>query len=86
MKEAPLNLVFVADHARMGRMDDDGRKFHSATNAGFISHNVYLYCESEGLAAVVRGSVERNALVTTLKLRPEQKIILAQTIGYPEEQ
>ena len=30
-----------------------------AAAAGFISQNAYLYCASEGLATVVRGSVER---------------------------
>jgi len=32
---------------------------------------------------VVRGSINRAALAQTMKLRPDQKIILAQTVGYP---
>jgi hypothetical protein len=35
------------------------------------------------LATVVRGMVERPALTASLSLRPEQKIVMAQTVGYP---
>jgi nitroreductase len=45
---------------------------------------VYLYCASEGLATVIRASVNREALAKALKLRPEQRIVLAQTVGYPQ--
>jgi nitroreductase len=51
-----------------------------------ISENVYLFCASAGLATVVRGSINRDALATALKLPSAQKIILAQTVGYPKKQ
>ncbi len=57
--------------------------FYSATDVGFISQNVYLFCASEGLAMVVRGLVDRNRLHDVLKLRPSQHVILGQTVGYP---
>jgi len=89
VKEAPVNLVFVADYAKMtgrrGPASDADKAFYSATDTGFISQNVYLFCASEGLATVVRGLVDRPALAEALKLRPEQKIILAQTVGYPKK-
>jgi hypothetical protein len=34
---------------------------------------------------VVRGSVDRNALAKRMGLRPDQKIVLAQTVGYPQK-
>ncbi len=80
---APVNLIFVADFARMGKGSDEEKKFYSATDAGFISQNVYLFCASEGLATVVRGMVDREKLGPAMQLRPEQRIILAQTVGYP---
>jgi SagB-type dehydrogenase family enzyme len=80
---APVNLVFVSDHDRMSGATPDNREFHSATDVGFISQNVYLFCASEGLATVVRGLVEKNELHRIMKLRPSQHIILAQTVGYP---
>jgi len=35
------------------------------------------------LATVVRGWVDKMQLAKAMKLRPEQKIIVAQTVGYP---
>jgi nitroreductase len=53
----------------------------TGADAGFISENVYLFCASEGLATVVRGSVDRAALAKVMKLRPDQRILLAQSVG-----
>lgn len=83
VKTAPVNLVFVADFDRMPNADDDFRKFYSAADAGYISQNVYLYCASEGLATIVRGQIDKVKAKEVLKLRPNQHIILAQTVGYP---
>lgn len=80
---APLNLVYVADHARMRDTDDTQRAFYAAADTGFIAQNVYLYCASAGLGAVVRGSLDREAMAVALGLGPTQHITLAQTVGYP---
>ncbi|MGA2855625.1 MAG: nitroreductase family protein [Candidatus Sulfotelmatobacter sp.] len=80
---APLDLVYVADFAKAGSEPD--ADLYTAADTGFIAQNVYLYCASEGLATVVRGSVDRVALAKAMKLRPNQKIILAQTVGYPKK-
>ncbi len=84
VKDAPVNLVFVADSTKMGKGTDEQTAMIAGADTGFISQNAYLYCTSEGLATVVRASVDRPALAKALKLRPEQKIILAQTVGYPK--
>lgn len=83
VKDAPINLVYVADYSRMGNAPNERKDFYSATDTGFISQNVYLYCASEGLGTVVRGSVDKEKLHKTMKLKKNQKIILAQTVGYP---
>jgi SagB-type dehydrogenase family enzyme len=85
IKEAPVNLIYVADLSRMGNATPDEKDFYSATDTGFISQNVYLYCASEGLATVVRGNIDREALGKAMKLRDDQRIILEQTIGYPRQ-
>jgi SagB-type dehydrogenase family enzyme len=82
VKDAPVDLVYVADTARMKRASDEDKNVYSAADVGFIAQNVYLYCASQGLAVVVRGSVDRSTLAQAMKLRPEQKVILAQTVGY----
>jgi len=81
--QAPVNLIYVADYKRMTDADTVQKSLYSATDTGFISQNVYLYCASAGLATVVRGSVDREALAAALKLSTSQQIILAQTVGYP---
>ena len=83
--EAPINLIYVADYSRMTRASQGDKVLYSAADTGFISENVCLFCASEGLATVVRGSIERVALGKAMKLRPDQKIILSQTVGYPKK-
>jgi SagB-type dehydrogenase family enzyme len=82
---APLNLVYVADYAKMGKRSDEDKRFYSGTDTGFVAQNVYLFCASEGLAAVVRGGLDRPAMEKALKLRPDQHVVLAQTVGYPPQ-
>lgn len=38
---------------------------------------------SEGLAYVVRGAVQRRELARVMQLGQRQRVILAQTVGYP---
>ena len=85
VKKAPVNLIFVADYSKMGQASDEDKDFYSAANTGFISQNVYLYCASQGLATVVRGLIDRPALAEAMGLKSDQKVILAQTVGYPKE-
>lgn len=42
-----------------------------------------LYCASAGLAGVVRGLIDREALGAALGLGSHQRIILGQSVGYP---
>ena len=80
---APVNLVYVADTSKMKDASSDDLSLYAGADTGFISQNVYLFCASEGLATVVRGRIgDKKALAEALKLPPEKKIILAQTIGY----
>ena len=81
---APVNLVYVADLAKVTG-DAEGRELYTAADTGFIAQNVYLYCASEGLATVVRGSVDREALGKALRLKATQKVMLAQSVGYPKK-
>jgi SagB-type dehydrogenase family enzyme len=80
--EAFLNLVYVADYAMMPDTSDADKILYSGADTGFIGQNVYLYCASEGLATVIRAGIDRDALGKALKLRPTQKITLAQSVGY----
>lgn len=85
VKDVPLNLIYVSDYAKIPRGTDEDRRFYSGTHTGFISQNVYLFCASEGLATVVRGLIDREAMSKVMQLRPEQHITFAQSVGYPKK-
>lgn len=81
--KAPVNLVFVLDKTKGAKMGGNV-EFYGATDTGYISQNVYLFCASEGLNTVVRGWFDHDLLAKAMKLRPDQKVILTQTVGYGE--
>lgn len=83
-KDAAVDLVYVADYSKVSAGGLDQNILVGA-DTGFVSENVYLYCASEGLATVVRASIDRDALSKELKLKAEQKVILAQSVGYPKK-
>jgi len=85
VKDAPINLIYVADLSKMSKLSAENIDFYSAADTGFISENVYLFCASSGLATVIRGMIDKPALAKAMKLGPDQKIILAQTVGYPKK-
>jgi nitroreductase len=80
VRDAPANLIYVAP---VPAGADENVLVTAGVHAGLIAENVYLYCASEGLATVVRGSIDRGALSKAMKLPPDRRIILAQSVGYP---
>ena len=80
---AAVNLVYVADGSRMRNASEDDKRLWAYTDTGFIGQNVYLYCASEGLASVFRGSLDRESLARTLQLERHEFITCAQSVGYP---
>jgi hypothetical protein len=88
---APLNIFYIADLSRYdtGPTQPDSRigdpevqKSYYYTDTGFIAQNVYLYAASSGLAAWFHNCDKENT-VTEFKLRPTQKVLFAQSVGYP---
>jgi nitroreductase len=82
---APLDLVYVADGRRLEGAASEDRRRWAFADTGFIGQNVYLFCASEGLATVFRGSLDRARLAQTLQLPAEKFITCAQTVGYPKD-
>lgn len=84
---APLNLVYVADMAKLGKKEGDEIKdsdlLSSWANTAFIAQNVYLYCASANLGCVIRAMIDRDKLFQEMGLRSNQRIILSQTVGVP---
>jgi SagB-type dehydrogenase family enzyme len=81
--EAPLDLVYVADHWHLSAAPMEERFVHSAVAVGAIVQNVYLHCACAGLATVVRGWLDRAALAKALRLSEHEHVVVAQTVGYP---
>lgn len=73
---APLQIVFVAN------LDKASNRDAALIDCGFISQDIYLFCASEGLITVVRGSVDKDAVRSLLELNENQETLLAQTVGY----
>jgi nitroreductase len=84
---APVNLVYVVDPARFKSrsggppIPDEEKLNWSRITVGAMAQNVGLYCAAEKLGNVLRGMVDREKLSPALKLRPDEAIILAQTVG-----
>ena len=73
---APVNLVLVAN------LDKASNRDAALIDCGFVFQNVYLFCASEGLISVTRGSINKVELHRLLGLNENQEALLGQTVGY----
>jgi SagB-type dehydrogenase family enzyme len=84
--DAPVQLIFIAVLAKRDGNNSEEEKLRTANiDCGYISQNTYLYCTSEGLATGARGTVKRDALIPKLNLKPDQKILLAHSVGFTKK-
>jgi nitroreductase len=81
--KAPVNLLYVADLDKYRGLPAESKTAWSNAHAGFIGQNVYLFAASEGLASWFRAFVDAPAVAQLLSLRPGQKVLYGQTVGYP---
>lgn len=82
--KAPVTLLYVADYDRMTKAKPEQKEFYSGVDTGYISQNIYLFCASEHLGTVVH-DLDRVRLASAMKLRQQQKIVLAQAVGFPKK-
>jgi hypothetical protein len=88
--KAPVRLIFVVDIAKYGKAgfqepglkDPEVQKSYYFVATGLISGNIYLFAASQGLAAWFH-NCDKAGLAAELKLRPEQRVLFGQTVGYP---
>jgi nitroreductase len=89
-ERAPVNIFYVVDIAKYkkapfqepGLRDPEIRKSYYYVATGLIAQNVYLFAASQGLAAHFHNCDKKNT-PTEFKLRPEQRVLFSQTVGYP---
>ena len=88
---APVNIFYIADLSRYdlgpGQPDraigdPEVQKSYYYTDTGFIAQNVYLFAASQGLAAWFH-NCNREDTIKEFKLKPYQRILFAQSVGYP---
>jgi hypothetical protein len=87
---APVNIFYVVDIAKYkkapfqepGLRDPEIQKSYYYVATGLIAQNVYLFAASQGLAAHFHNCDKMNT-AKEFKLRPEQRVLFAQTVGYP---
>ena len=81
--QAPLDLIYVADHSRMTAVSAAYRESYASVAAGAMAQTVYLYCASAGLATVIRAWIDRQTLSEAMGLQADHQILLSQTVGRP---
>lgn len=78
---APLDLIYVADHARAHLVTAAQRTAYAYASAGAMAQNVYLFCAAQGLSTVLRAWFNHQALGAALGLGADQQLLLCQTVG-----
>ncbi len=90
---APVNIFYIVDRTRYDEGpgqpdrnigDPEVQKSYYYVATGLIAANVYLFAASQGLAAHFHNCDKRNT-AREFKLRPEQSVLFAQTVGYPAD-
>jgi SagB-type dehydrogenase family enzyme len=88
---APVQLIYIVDLHRLthtvgfdepGLHDPEIQKSYYFVDTGIIAGNVYLFAAAHGLASWFH-NCEKQALAESLALRPEQKVLFAQSVGWP---
>jgi len=90
MTKAPVILIYVVDIAKYakskfqepGMRDIETQKSYYNVATGLIAGNVYLFAASQNLAAWFH-NCNKQTLAAELKLRPQQRVLYAQTVGLP---
>lgn len=89
--KAPVQLIYVVDvdrlvhtrgHQEPGLADPEVQKAYYCVDVGLIAENLYLFAAATGLAAWFH-NCDRAAFAEHLKLRPEQRVLFAQSVGHP---
>jgi nitroreductase len=85
VKDAAINLVYVINNSKIPGKSEEAKSIFPAISAGAIIQNVYLFCASEGLVTVARGLIQKDKFAGLIGIRDTSIILMAQSVGYPEE-
>lgn len=81
--EAPVSLLMVIDFDRFGS-NDERALMMGCVDAGNVSENINLFCQSVGLVTVPRATHDTEGLRALLELNDNQLPIMNNPVGYPK--
>jgi hypothetical protein len=87
---APVRIIYVVDIDKFskagfqepGLKDPEIQKSYYYVDTGLIAGNVALFAASQGLTAWFH-NCQKAGLAAKLKLRTDQRVLFAQTVGWP---
>lgn len=84
INDAPVSLLMVIDYDIFGSTDEHAM-YMTCIDAGIVSENINLYCQSVGLVTVPRAMMDTEGIRKLLKLTDKQLPILNNPVGYPKK-
>lgn len=80
---APVSLVMVIDYERFGSQNEKALMM-GCVDAGNVSQNINLYCQSVGLCTVPRATMDVDGIRGLLGLTGKQLPIMNNPVGFPK--
>lgn len=84
VKDAPVSLLMVIDFDLFGSKNEKAMQM-GCVDAGNVSENINLYCQSVGLATVPRATHDSAGISKLLGLNDRQLPILNNPVGYERQ-
>lgn len=84
VNDAPVTLLMVIDFEIYGSQNE-GALMMGCVDAGNVSENINLYCQSVGLATVPRATHDKDAISKLLGLSDKQLPIMNNPVGYEKK-
>ena len=82
--DAAATLFFVHDASKAMKTNSEADAMrYAGIHTGAIMQNVYLFAAQENLSCVARAMIDYDALKDVLSLDGDERVILAQSVGYP---
>lgn len=84
VKDAPIVLLMVIDFERFGSHGEHA-VLMTCVDAGIVSENINLFCQSAGLVTVPRAMMDAEGISKLLGFSSKMKPILNNPVGFPKE-
>ncbi len=82
--KAPVSLVMVIDFDKF-TVKGDNALMMGCVDAGNVSENINLFCQSVGMATVPRATMDVEGIRKLLGLSDQQLPVMNNPVGFPAE-